>query len=85
MTEKPVSLEELVQARETLIADIGKMPAGHREFLFSFEKGKPDWKLLGLDGVSKLPAVTWRQQNLDKLSAKDRATLIAGLEVVLHE
>ena len=71
MTEQPVSLDELIAAREALIADIvGKMPNSHRRFLVSFERGEPDWALLGVRGAAELPAVKWRQQNLDKLPRK---------------
>jgi hypothetical protein len=42
MTDKPVSRDELIAAREALIADIvGKMPTMHRKFLISFEREKP--------------------------------------------
>jgi len=51
--------------------------------LLSFERGEPDWPLLGLSGVSELPAVKWRQVNLNKLSAARRTALIARLEEVL--
>jgi predicted nucleotidyltransferase component of viral defense system len=84
MTDKPVTLEELTAAREAIIADIvGKMPDTHRKFLISFERGSPDWSLLGLPAVKDLPAVRWRQINLDKLSADKRAALVAALEKVL--
>ena len=84
MTAKPVSRDELVAAREALIAAIvGKMPAAHRKFLISFERGNPDWALLGVPGAQELPAVKWRQQNLDKLSNEKRAALVTGLEEVL--
>lgn len=84
MTEDPVTIEELAAARETLIADIvGKMPAGHRKFLVSFERGAPDWPLLGLSAAAELPAVKWRQLNLDKLTPEKRAALVAALEKAL--
>jgi predicted nucleotidyltransferase component of viral defense system len=84
MTAEPVSLEELVAARESLIETIvGNMPEAHRRFLISFERGEPNWSLLSVPGVADLPAVKWRQQNLDKLSAEARAELVARLEVVL--
>lgn len=86
MTNEPVSLEELVAAREAFIKDmVGNMPSEHREFLISFEKGKPEWDLLGLPHVADLPAVKWRQLNLDKLSAEKRGELVANLERVLSE
>jgi hypothetical protein len=85
MTDEP-TLEELLAAREAFIKDIvGNMPPEHRRFLISFEKGKPEWDLLGLPHVADLPAVKWRQLNLDKLSAEKRGALVANLERVLSE
>lgn len=81
MTSKPVALDDLLAAREAMIATvISGMPGEHREFLVSFERGEPDWSLLGLQDVAKLPAVRWRQQNLDKLDASARSILVANLK-----
>jgi predicted nucleotidyltransferase component of viral defense system len=85
MTERPVTLDELLQVREDLIDSIvGRMPAEHRRFLLSFKKGNPDWGLLGLPGVDALPAVRWRLENLAKLSDGKRSTLIANLSKLLE-
>lgn len=59
------------------------MPDAHRKFLISFKSGQPDWDLLGLPEVAKLPAVTWRQLNYDKLKPEARAAEVAKLERVL--
>lgn len=84
MTEEAVELAELLEAREALIkAIVGDMPEGHRRFLVSFERGEPDWTLLGIDHVPTLPAVLWRQRNLDSLSVPARAELVARLERAL--
>jgi predicted nucleotidyltransferase component of viral defense system len=84
MTDQPVTREELMNAREALIADIvGNMPNAHRRFLVSFERGEPDWGLLQVPGAEKLPAVLWRQQNLDKLSRDRRDALVSRLQEVL--
>ena len=86
MPREPVSLAELIAARDALIdAIVGDMPSDHRKFLISFERGKPDWDLLGLSGAAELPAVRFRQQNLDKLPKDKRAQLVARLEEVLSE
>jgi hypothetical protein len=70
MTAEPVALDDLLKAREQLIAEVaGKMPAAHREFLVGFKRGKPNWDLLSVPGAADLPAVKWKQINLDKLSA----------------
>lgn len=84
MTTEPIALDELVAARETLITSIaGQMPEAHRQFLLGFKRGAPDWDLLGIPGAADLPAVRWKQINLDKLSAENRARLVAQLTGVL--
>jgi predicted nucleotidyltransferase component of viral defense system len=84
MTAEPVALDVLLAAREALIAwVVGKMPEAHRRFLVGFERGEPDWSLLDLPHIAELPAVKWRRQKLDKLSAEKRAALVAALERVL--
>jgi hypothetical protein len=40
-------------------------------------------KLLGLRGAAQLPAVRWRQKNLDDLDTDRRAVLVARLTAVL--
>ena len=58
ITDSPVTLDDLIQAREHLIAEIlGKMPIDHRRFLLSLKKGEPEWPLLGVPGAEALPAV----------------------------
>ncbi|SFK10424.1 nucleotidyl transferase AbiEii/AbiGii toxin family protein [Bradyrhizobium sp. Gha] len=85
MTADEVSLDELLEARETLIAEIaGKMPQVHKDFLIGFKRGEPDWSLLGVAGAAELPAVRWKQINLDKLPAELRPKLVAQLEQVLR-
>lgn len=86
MTHEPVTLEELLKAREDLIAEVsGKMPKQHREFLIGFKRGAPDWNLLGVPGAAELPAVKWKQINLDKMSKDARAKAIARLDEVLNK
>lgn len=84
MTKDPVKLDDLLAARTALVeAIVGRMPEKHRRFLISFEKGEPDWSLLDLKKIDKLPAVKWRQQNLDAITKNKRAELVAQLERVL--
>ena len=84
MSEAIVTVEELVKAREDMIAEVvGKMPMEHRKFLVSLKRGEPDWKLLALPGAEELPAVRWRLQNLAKMDKNKREVLIARLQKVL--
>jgi hypothetical protein len=80
MTAVPVTLGDLLETREAFIAElVGKMPEEHRRFLVSFKRGEPDWKLLGLPHVERLPAIQWRLHNLAKLDREKRQRLMDGL------
>ncbi len=84
MTTVDVPLEELIAARAALVNEIvGNMPEGHRQFLVRFKQGNPDWTLLAVPGAADLPAVRWKQRNLDRLTAEARARLVRELFEVL--
>jgi len=84
MTAEDVRLEELLAARRQLVDRIvGDMPAAHREFLVGFKSGKPDWNKLGVPDVAELPAVKWKQFNLDKLQPRAREAATGRLAEVL--
>ncbi|GAD58531.1 nucleotidyl transferase AbiEii/AbiGii toxin family protein [Brevundimonas sp. BAL450] len=83
MTKEPVDLDDLIAAREALIAIIvAEMPAEHRAFLIGFKRGDPDWDLIGLPTIADLPAVRWKQRNLDQLAPDRRDRLVEGLRAV---
>lgn len=85
MTEQPVPLEDLLEAQDRMIRSIiGDMPDRHRKFLLGFERREPDWSLLHVPHAKELPAVRWRERNLDKLDADQRAALVASLERALE-
>ena len=86
MAEVPVALDDLVRAREHLIAEaVGGMPDAHRRFLISFESGAPDWTLLAAPNADRLPAVRWRMANLARLDGRRRIALAARLEAAFGE
>jgi len=80
MTEEPVDLEDLIAARTALItAVVDDMPEAHRTFLIGFKAGAPDWDLIGLPDAARLPAVRWKQFNLDRLEPARRADMVDRL------
>ena len=80
MTEDPVDIEDLIVARTALItAIVDDMPEAHRTFLIGFKAGAPDWDLIGLADAANLPAVRWKQQNLDRLEPVRRADMVERL------
>lgn len=85
MTEDVITLDTLLDARNRLIADVtGKMPDHHKEFLVSFYNRNPDWQLLGLEGVSTLPAVKWRELNLDRAGEGTKEEIVKKLLQTIH-
>lgn len=84
MASEDVSLEALMEARAALVADIvGRMPKEHRQFLVGFKEGTPDWDLLGVPEARNLPAVRWKQLNLNRLTPEDRQRRVAKLKALL--
>jgi len=85
MTEENITLEMLYAARARLInAVISGMTSEQKAFLVSFYEGSPDWDKLGLSGVAELPAVKWRQLNLDRAGTGTRAEIVRQLTSVLE-
>jgi len=85
MTEEVIAIEELIKTQHEMIETlIGGMSDHHRAFLIGFERGEPDWSLLRISHVAELPAIRWRQRNLDKLNPEQRSDLVELLRASLE-
>lgn len=85
MTEEVIAIEELIKTQHEMIKTlIGGMLDHHRAFLIGFERGEPDWSLLRISHVAELPAIRWRQRNLDKLNPEQRSDLVELLRASLE-
>ena len=85
MTKESVELNTLLEAREFLVKDIVEnMPLSHRQFLISFYQRSPQWRLLGVKDVENLPAVRWREKNLDKAGGDTCGEIVKTLEKILY-
>lgn len=72
MTTEPVGLAELLSARERLIAELQEtLSLNERQFLISLASVKPDFSLLEIEHLERLPAIRWKLQNLDRLAKKN--------------
>ncbi len=84
MTDNNIGRDALLDARLTLIQEVvAGMPPHHKEFLLSFYARQPRWELLDINGASQLPAVRWREANLDKAGKGTQEELVRKLERVL--
>ncbi len=72
MTRYPVTLEELLDARELLIRDIqSRFGEKTKRFLLDLHDGKPDFDTINLPQAANLPAVRWKLINLERLKGNN--------------
>jgi predicted nucleotidyltransferase component of viral defense system len=75
MTLDPVPLAVLEDTRERLIERINAdLTTAEREFLLSMKRLEPQWELLGLPGLERLPGPQWKLYNLRKMDPAKRRT-----------
>lgn len=85
MALRPVTVTALEQTRETMIDLIQTTLTEHqRQFLLSFKRGEPDWELLNVTGVAKLPAVQWKLLNIRRMAPAKREQAVERLRHVLY-
>ena len=84
MTRNPVTNEELVQARDRLVADISAyMTDNDKDFLLSFKSGTPQWDLMPVPVIEQLPAVRWKLMNIHRMSQKKHRKMLINLQSVV--
>lgn len=72
MTFAPFSYANYESTRERLVDAIQQSWTNNdRAFLLSFKQGKPDWSLLPLEDLARMPAVQWKLSNIHKLIQKN--------------
>ncbi len=85
MIREPTSLEALVETREQLIHTIhSAMTDDDRALLMSVEERKPDWLLIDLPSIERLPAVRWKLCKLGKMSKEKHDASVRRLATVLE-
>lgn len=68
MTKIPVNLDELLETRARLIADIrSRLDDDSKRFLLTLHDGTPDFTAIDRLQAADLPAVRWKLVNLNKL------------------
>jgi predicted nucleotidyltransferase component of viral defense system len=69
MTSESVKLDDLLDARAKLIKKIKEsLTETEKKFLLSWKSKKPEWKLLGIDGIENMPGVRRRLMNLEGMA-----------------
>lgn len=85
MTRLPVSYEQLIETRYQLIEIIlQSLTTNERKFLLSIKEGNPDWQLMPINGLDKLPGLGWKMMNIMKMDAEKHKIAIEKLKTVLQ-
>lgn len=85
MAEYDIPQTELENARQQLVTIINDtLTQAERTFLLSFKNCSPDWYLLGLSEIDKLPAVRWKLQNLERMPPEKHAEAYDRLKKALQ-
>lgn len=85
MTSEPITSAELLATRAELVILLEHaLTLQERQFLVSCMIGEPDWDLLGLGNLEKLPAVQWKLLNIRKMAAAKRQQEVARLRQYLE-
>jgi predicted nucleotidyltransferase component of viral defense system len=79
-----VTHEELISIRRHLIRDIlNKLTNDERDFLLSLKSGEPDWSLIPITGIDKLPAIQWKLENIRKIPMQKKQPAFDNLKIIL--
>lgn len=86
MTFEDASLKELVEVQRRML-DVLKEHFTQQDFdfLMSFKRGTPDWKLAPESHIQNLPAVQWKLRNIGRMSEEKRAQSLEKLEGILEK
>ncbi len=84
MTTEEVTYDELVAVRESLIDTINEtMMDTEKKFLLSIKQGEPDWDLMPVTGIDRLPAIQWKLLNIRKMKNEKHAESLQKLRTAL--
>ncbi len=84
MTVEEIEYDELIVARDTLIATLRSgLTRDEKAFLLSLKEGRPDWSLIGIEGIEKLPAIQWKLLNIGRIGPKKHTQALAKLKMIL--
>ncbi|PIW85458.1 MAG: hypothetical protein COZ32_06910 [Nitrospirae bacterium CG_4_10_14_3_um_filter_53_41] len=84
LTADPVQYHDLITARERFITILKKeLTDNEKAFLFSVKQGQPEWELIGIEGIDKLPAIQWKLMNIQKMDRKKHAESLEKLRMGL--
>lgn len=84
ITDRPVKLADLLDIREQLVKHINTgLTEQERQFLLSIKSGRPNWSLIDIPQIDRLPAIQWKLQNIAGMEKKKHQEAIEKLKSAL--
>lgn len=85
MTFEKIELQELLDTQARLVKELpASLTENDRKFLLSIKEGVPQWELLNLKGVNKLPAIQWKLMNIARMKPDHHKNSVARLRKILE-
>lgn len=78
-TRREINLRD----RDRQVVQQRGLTADERKFLVSVKSGAPDWALLPIPGIDRLPAIQWKLTNISRMDPSKRAEMLAKLKAKL--
>jgi hypothetical protein len=86
MATKIVKVETLEKIRDGLPKTIlGELKREEKEFILSVKSGSPDWSLMPLKGIDRLPAIKWKVKNIKAMLPEKHKHSLDLLRGILNE
>lgn len=83
MTNINFEYADFTQTRKTLIEKINsKLTSDDKSFLITFFDGSPNWNLFRESHVQNLPAIKWKQLNLNKLEPMKKKAQVEQIRTI---
>ncbi len=84
MVREHVVLDKLLESRRELVAQLApSLDVNERQFLLSMKSGEPDWAVLGIEGLERMPALQWKLLNIRKMDTRKRDEQLGILKNLL--
>jgi predicted nucleotidyltransferase component of viral defense system len=84
MVLEPVTCELLEEERRRLLQEIKMgLTVEERAFIISVKEGRPNWDLIGVAGVDRLPALRWKLLNIEKMTPRKHKETLKRLQEFL--
>jgi len=85
LTTEPVQYKVLEKARTDLIQLIhSSLNDAERRFLLSIKQGEPQWNLIDIKGIDRLPSIQWKLTNIRKMDKTKHDIQVNKLKAVLQ-